>query len=534
MSRQDLSAGLVRRRTGREGLQQNPPQMLALQIGSAQLNGIAPGEQTILISSFAGGYVTNVAQEQLPVSASPLMIDWEVSRGDRLVRAPGTSEVEELDHAPSAALVHSNLDASSELLLFAAPFVGVKRDAITVWANEGILPAGHWVGANYAGTYIFTNAREVVYSREAGDAHIRATVIPVGRALAAWNNRLWVANAVINGNFLPMGLVWSSASGGYEDFTGLGTGVEELIYDFSEDDGIVALRPMSLDFMAVLCKKSLWIGTRNNDTNEPANFDPVETGIGCVAEPTARTGYGGVYYLSLVGLQLFDGQKSVNLSEQINAELLPIDQSRIDEYWGRYDATQRRYILGTPTGTWVFDITFNRWYKRSMIAGIAVDFPAETPLLTWDDEVGTWAEATDDWADYDPHGQPDRNIFIQGTSLHQEDYASDSYFGTPFVATWRSKSIMGSKIGELVTVKGISLRYEGKGEIKLRTQNTRGAMQDLLTRNLVDTEGGLWDEAFTAVLTGLRGQIELQLLNGNIEVDAIGITLQADSDLARS
>lgn len=508
------------------------PQTLALaKKGGPQMDAIAPPDEDILTSSFAGGMVTSMSAEAIPANASPLMVDFEVTRGDRLVRAPGTVEVEVLDHAPTAMLVHSNLDASSELILFAAPFVGRKSadSILTSWENEGILPGGHWVGTNYAGSYIFTNAREVVYSREPHDQRIRATTVPVGRTLAAWNGRLWVGNAIIGGNFLPMGIIWSSAVGGFEDFTGLGTGFEELIYDFAADDGIVALRPMSLDFMAILCKKSLWIATRTSDVNEPGNITPVEPGIGCISESTARLVYGGVEYLSDVGVQIFDGQKSNSVSEQINTELLPIDKTRIDQYWGHYDALHRRYILGTPNGTWVHDISFNRWYKRSLQASAGVNFPSEVAIKTWADEVGTWADATDDWADYDPQGSTDRTVFVSGAKLHAEDYTSDEYFDAPFMPTWRSKAVLASRIGQQIVMKGLQCRYKGSGEITVRVQDSDGDFVDYFTRRLPDTGGRLQDATYVSQQAGLRGAIEIQLLNGFVELDMVGMTVQQDA-----
>jgi hypothetical protein len=534
MSREDESVANTLRRNGREGLRQNPPQMMQLRPGSPQMNSMMPGETSVQVVSFAGGYRTDISSDQLPDNASPLMLDFEVTRGDRLVRAPGTSEVEILTYSPNAALVHSNLDASSELLLFAAPYVGVKRAGATVWTNEGILDKGHWVGTNYAGSYIFTNGRELVYSREPNDANIRATTVPVGRTLAAWNNRLWVANAVIAGNFLPMGVIWSSAVGGFEDFTGYGTGFEELIYDFAADDGIVALRPMSLDFMAILCKKSLWIATRTNDPVEPGTITPVEPGIGCVSESTARVVYGGVEYLSDVGVQIFDGQKSLNVSEQINAELLPLDYSRIDEYWGHYDAKRRRYLLGTPDGTWVHDIAFQRWYKRSLVATIGVNFPDEVQSTTWDSDDGTWDDDDNDWSDFNPAGEPDRTVFIQGSLLHSEDYASLTYFDAAFVPRWRSKNIIGSRLADLVTMKGLQLRYNGVGEVSVLTQDASGVLRAFMTRPLPDSNGELIDAQYTGVRSGLRGQIELQLLRGFVEFDAVGMTLQLDTPVAKS
>jgi hypothetical protein len=527
-----MNMGQSLRRNGLERLTQNPSQLLALVPGSASFNSIMPGETTVNIGSFVGGYRTDMSAEALPETASPLLLDFEVTRGDRLVRAPGTTEVEILEHVPSAALVHSNLDASSELLLFAAPFVGVKRAGATVWTNEGLLDKGHWVGTNYAGSFIFTNGRELVYSREPNDANIRATTVPVGRTLAAWNNRLWIGNTVIGGNFLPMGVCWSGANGGFEDFTGVGTGFEELIYDFAADDGIVALRPMSLDFMAILCKKSLWIAARSGDINEPGLISPVEPGIGCVSESTARVVYGGVEYLSDVGVQIFDGQKSNNVSEQINAELLPLDYEHIDQYWGHYDAKHRRYLLGTPDGTWVHDISFNRWYKRSLIAARGINFPAELIATTWDNDSGSWDEADDDWADYDPHGEPDRTVFMIGNKLHAEDYVSLTYFDTPFVPTYRTKQYIGAKIGEFVTVKGMQIRYIGKGELEVYTQDTGGTLRRLMVRPLPDSNGQLQDGLYTGVRTGLRGQMEIRLLRGSIEIDMLGMTMQLDSELA--
>jgi hypothetical protein len=280
----------------------------------------------------------------------------------------------------------------------------------------------------------------------------------------------------------------------------------------------------------VLCKKSIWIATRTSDVNEPGEFSPVEPGIGCVSESTAKSVYGGVEFLSSVGVQVFDGQKCVNVSEQINADILPLDYANINKYWGHYDAERRRYFLGTPTETWVHDIDFGRWYKRSLVALRAVDFPPEVLPISWNGVSGSWDSITTDWSGYDPTYKPDRNVFIQGTLLHAEDPASATYFNQSFVPRWRSKSIMAPRLGVQVIVKQMQFRYKGAGEIQTQIQDSNGVLIDYMTRRLPDTGGLLQDAVYIGTKAGLRATMDLQLLSGFVEFDMLGISVQLDTD----
>lgn len=446
----------------------------------------APTQKTY--ADFAAGYVSLTSREQTPENASPNCLDMEVTWNNRIRPAPGTTLVEVMEHAVSRVVVHASLDMTAELLMFAPPYLGVKNTGATVWTDMA-LGSTDFAYVNFGGTLIFTDGVKV-YKREINEAPVSTKKIPVGRAYAAFAGRFWAGNCVIDGDMQPMGVAWSDTTSDPESWDpDQGGGYELLINDLASGDEVVALRPMGLDFIAIMCRRSIWIGRRTGLEGRPADLQPRVSGVGALNEKLCVLSRFGVYFLTHSGVHLFDGNSAVVVSDQINADILPIDLNNLDKYGMFFNPQLKRLYFFTPTDSWTLEVEKNRWLRRSLIAKDAAAFATQFPALTWGDLVGTWGDQNVRWKDYRPEeGQDVAQLFLStdGLKLHNEDYASRMAFGLPMNPYWDTPLTQQEFLDRLLTIKGITLEYEGNGRVAIWTPDELSAWQRRLVVTLVD------------------------------------------------
>lgn len=438
-------------------------------------------------SSFGGGYFNGTRPDQVPNGAAADALDVEVTRNDKLRRAPGTTRVESYGvKTPTQLILHPALDFTSELLAVAGSELGVKRESSTSWYEVNLPLGGRYFSALYGDTLLLSNGRHRIFSREPhGTALTELPDLPLGRTMAVIAGRLFIGGAAISGNFEPMGQFWSGADGPSDIDPLNGAGGELLIADTGYGDAIVANRIIGLDVMAILCRRSIWIGRVTGLPTRPLDFQLRVPGKGCVSEACARTVHGGVMYLGDEGLELFDGNDSTHKSFAIDAELLPLDMEQVDLYSAAYDPRRRWYYLFTPSATYIYDLRFERWYKRGMVALGGSIFAEQFPAITWGEAVGTWGEQTLTWADMSPEESGVADMLFLGVVpgeayvLDKEDYDSTKYFGIDQDPFWDTRvDDLGGPINRAYTAKAVRIEYEGEGlvEILLPNETSLGTM----------------------------------------------------------
>lgn len=450
--------------------------------GRGQYNPNLPEDIPVEFASFAGGYNSADRREDVHPTGSPNCIDVEVDAKDRLIRAPGVGSVEDFGVREAKYLIpHTSLDFRSELVFFDPPFIGVKADAGTIWTDVGLDAAydKDFAWTNYAGTLLFTNGLKVYKKVFKETAVTELTQMPVAYAYATFAGRVFALSAFIGGSMEPMGIAWSSAVGTYDDWTGTGSGHEFLIADAVSGDHGVALRPMGLDFMAVLLRRSIWIARRTGLRDRPADLRPAVFGVGAVNAEVCRTTMQGVVFLSDTGVYVFDGNRETHISAAIDNELLPLDYDNIKDYKGFYEIRTNRYYLLTPTTTWIYDFKFQRWYRWSLLARFGVEFAPQLPATTWADLVGqTWASlAGTRWSDFaGREGQGLETYFVgdlAGTDhLGKVNVGIETFFGVSQEPRWDFVQMQGRPSDQMFTTKAIFLEYIESGQVSLYLPNS--------------------------------------------------------------
>lgn len=493
----------------------------------------------IRFDSFAGAFNVGDAEEGIPAQASSDALDIEVNRRDSLIKAPGTVAYETFDETrtPEQIALFVGLSLAQEIILFDAPALGIKKSAATaaLWTDiPGVVvdAEAKFFWTTFADFFVFSNGLGSVYTHQIGsDVVVADPLIPNGSAFMVIAARLFVGAPVIDGVKQPMVVAWSGILG-YNKFdyvNDLGSGFEPLISDQSEGDAIVAMRAMGLDFAAIICRNSVWIGRRTGDLDRPLAFEPRTTGKGCVAAATVRTVLGGVMYLSSEGLELFDGNESKHVSNLIDDDLLPLDYDNIDKYNSAYNSTSQRYYLFTPTVTYLLDLKYGRWYKRSLVAKGAVPFAETLPSTPWSAMVGSWTEHFESWLTLLGTASELPSTIFLGVdddhfyALHRENYPSYQNFGVNFRPRWNSLLVDSPNVDYLVTTQKVHVRYKESGELDLWLPNLAEIMTKITSVPLILSMSAPRPTLTTkkVVFTGLTSGFMLEILTGLPEISLI-------------
>ena len=432
---------------------------------------------------FSGGYVSVATKESAPLNSSPNAPDTEVDNKGRIVRAPGTTLIEDLgvNRTPIRMAVHASLDFTAELILFDPPFLGVRGPTSTVWQNRS-LHTGVIAYTNFGGTFVFTDGR-TVYARQANDG-TTLTILseaPVARTYASWANRLWAGMAVIGGNYEPQGLMWSAANSDYRDWTGTGSGFELLINDLAMGDQIQALIPMGLDFMAVMLRSSIWIGTRTRVADRPGDFRVRQPRTGAINGRVCQATRRGILYLNDSGVHLFNGNESVHVSSQIDGDILPLDETLLQLYTSAFDPRTDKYLLHIPDGnTYIFDLKHGRWSHRTLSVHDSAIWYEQLSPTTWGDLVGDWAsQASFSWHDYAATSDQINLVFLGdeaggNRAISREDASSLTYFNSTVQPSWEFPAIPGAGMHQLLTLDQINIKYDSQGTLEFWAINESG------------------------------------------------------------
>lgn len=486
-----------------------------------------PQASEMVVASFSGGVDLREPAQDAPANSASDALDVEVTDRDRLRPAPGTALVEAfVEREPTQIILHASLDYRSELVLLDPPYMGVKSFGDTSWTDAD-LPSGRPYGyTNFGGTLVFSNGREGLWSREPGGSIALVAGAPSGHTIASFAGRLFIGAATVGGTREPLGVAWSGASSNVEDWDGEGAGYELLIDDLSLSNYVVSLRTMGLDFLAVLLRQSIWIGTRTGLADRPADFQSRVLGIGCVSDKTAVVTRFGVVFLADTGVYLFDGNQASLLSAEINDAILPLDMDNVELYVGKHNPKNDCYYLFTPEDMWLFDFTHRRWLRRSGAALDAVLFATQFAALTWGQLSGSWGAQTGSWEDYSPRELDDARLLLLGDqdglrSLVEEDYGSREVFGTALDPYWTTPWLVAPEASRLVLVQGLDLMYKASyAYVEIESTDEQGDLTALRSSGLRQRlEPG--EQHFGANKAGLGLKLRLSITDGSAEIERI-------------
>lgn len=458
-----------------------------LGIGQSLQPGAVPKPVNINYTNFRFGLMLGERFGDVREGYYSFALDVETSRRDGAKRSAGIVLVENTWHKLKNWGVHTSLDSQSELIAFDPPYIGVKAGPLFSWTNIGLEDfRGLWVTSNYGDTLLFSNGRES-YSRAQDGKVARVAKMPGAATILTAFGRVFVGGTTEEGGqYNSLGISWNGVDGDFSDWTGQGIGSELLLMDAQQGDWVVAARILSYDVIAILCRRSLWIGVKSGDFSHPANFEFRLSGIGCVVEPTAHTTEGGITFLSDEGVRHFDGQTATIISGPVNQDILPIDFTKLDQYRATWDSSRRRYILCTPVATYIYQFRTpeypqGAWFKKSIILTNVVAFARQSDDPTWD-TLGemTWDElGNQTWLDLgtpESIASPDI-LYANGTQYGVETDGIETYFNTLMSSVFEprpAETVLTDQPDRLIETELFLVDYAGGGTIQIFGRNEQG------------------------------------------------------------
>lgn len=455
-----------------------------------------PQSFRIVYKNFRNGQLLMDRPADIPAGYYSAAKDIETSRRDGIIRAPGVTLVEDTGHSLQWLGVQAGLGFQSLLLAFDPPYLGIKEAANFEWFDKGLSSGNWWVASNYGDILLFSNGNNS-YARNYDTQEVELLEeMPGAATIFVAFGRVFAGATVLGNEHNLLGLIWNSAEGDYHDWTGLGSGSELLLVDAPQGDKIVAGRILSLNLVAILNRRSLWIGAKTDNPYRPLAPEFRIIGVGCVAEPTAVTTEGGVTFLSDEGIRHFDSNQAPIISGPINAELLPLDFSKIHLYKAAWDLSRRRYILTTPNATYVYQFPTSEypngaWFKRSLTATNVVVFAEQTEDPTWDDlGTQTWDDlGTTTWSDMEtPESNKAPNVlFIRGSKYGLQDEASSSNFGialNPIAQPRPETAEVVDMPDRVFLTQSLIIEYAGTGTVQFIVLDETGSAKLVLTKSL--------------------------------------------------
>lgn len=514
---------------GRRIMQRRGPQQI---VGAGAQSQPLPTHTKIVFRDFSGGLNKAVMPSSLPQSFAADLVDFQIDQRGRLATWPGVGVAETFTapRSPDVMFAHGDsTTGATELVFIDGRFLGVKSDSATatVFTDLNLPLGGRWVSCMQGDQLVLSNGVGTVYTRDVGDSTVANAGWGPARALMSFAARVFGGAVTILGDYEPLGIFWTGATSLPSD-VGAGSGFEILYDDTEGGDYIVAMRSIGFDFAAILTRRAVWVATRTGNSSRPADFSPRVWGQGAVNDACVVKVPQGIMFLSDSGVKLFDGNSITHMSDPIDADILPLQFNKINEYSAAYSPVTSEYVLFTPVGSFYYALNDRRWTKRSLkvLQGVSVYIDGSSSPISgaavggWGNDWNrSWGESSGGGGGGGGAVQSDLYYLVAGRLLVASN--DTTYAGVPYLPTWESAELdTPDEIDGMYTIDNVSVRYTGGGNIQIYTPDYQGDWQLFRDATLpVATQSRTYD--FYGNTTGKLMGLRLVVVNGRFNIEAI-------------
>lgn len=503
-------------------------------------------EGFVEVPNVTEGMYTDVPRSQMPQGAFREIRNGRV-RDNWVGRRPGTAEL--------------IAKPDSNVVLKVATFEGERHDWVTRVSDSGIHAthdSSQWFTMSGTKTwphhpqfdrtqflgwlYLTEPSSRVIQVDFEKKEYKELSDAPKARFITTFAERLVVAAVGSqSGGVSPVRIAWS-VNGDPTDWTGVGSGRENLIQNPSDfGDAITGIFGLG-DRAVVLRERSIWHITRQPIAAAPFRFTAIVTGLGCdMPHTAARTNRGSLIFADRDTAGIWEyrpGSQPRRLSVPIDSNLAD-DLAAASRAEGAYDLFNQEYHLGLSVGDtewldkfWVFNLRKEAWsYDDSPeVTTVAVGKRASDVILI--DELTGDIDSQNpspngfinDWASQ----LIKRPILLKGTSsgevLEQSFDSTDDYDGTAFEFLLRSQNF--SSISRKRTMKELltALEAPNGGDVTFAASNDGSNWKHNLTKTLDSVSTTQWEGLPRHQTTGrelywrLRTKAEVKLLEYFLEI----------------
>jgi len=441
----------------------------------------------IRIRPLDGGLRTDVTAENIELKQSPRMQDTYFFKNE-LRKAYGSSQLgSTLAHPAVSTGLFKKLDG------ILVPFAITTKNLYRFQNGDWVIVApgsslsgtlGKQISATvFDGSLFFISLEYELRSWNGAAAHAEVSGGFAAKGMDFVNNRLVLVNVIENGVQLGQTIKWTQ--NGIVSFTGTGSGSRDLA---DRSDHIQNIRKLG-PYRAFVYKEDSIVDMRaTGDASFPFDTTEFIGGLGLLCAYSLTEWAGGHFFVGNdENIYSTNGNGLEKIGDAIRYEFFSqLNPSTLDLVTGFYDRVTREYIIIIPIGSasstapslyYAYNTDNKRW--RSGIYDKLTSFSRYLSSLgvSWDEDVGTWDQATDTWND--EIGTATRQSTIVSTSdgkIHQLKDTVFSFNGTPLSFSWESGDIVGPEDGDEVTLLEVIVGYivDGNSSLTVDASNDGG------------------------------------------------------------
>ena len=423
-----------------------------------------------------GGMVTNVAAQDLPLEASPDMLNCFVNAGV-LKKRPGYAQFGA--NSPDARIngLYATSSADGTMRLFAATAAKLFSYLSGTWTQiTGSLTGidgNLFAFETSENKLVFCQGVDAVQVCDLDGASFAAlnANCPPAKYLTRFADRLVIGFTTESAVQCPF-RIRRSIAGDHTDWTGVGSGFTDL----SEHPYHIKQVMKLADMMAVYTEFSIWIANRTGIATAPYRFELRPTGIGLYAPWTLQDFRGNQLFLGNDDVYMFNGTTVQGLSQPVRDSVFnSLNAAALDQMFGQIRFDSQEYLLflctgaaATPNVVWAYNWGYKIFYPWSISGPCCSTIFKVDNTYTIDALPGTidglsWAYDARELQQLYPSlltGNTDGIVYSWSTA-----YASDD--GVAFPAYWSSKDFtardLGAPANSQITLRRLGFTYERTG-----------------------------------------------------------------------
>jgi len=363
-----------------------------------------------------------------------------------------------------------------------------------------------------------------------GSADFAQLVASTARYLIAFADR------VILGYVDGVGtrLKWSTTT--ITTWTGTGSGTN----DFDQTPDPITNLGVLLDTLIVYKESNIWLGQRTGDANNPFYFIRSVNGQGLLL-PFCLIDLGiGHLIVGEDDIYIYNGSSDLKpVGGKIRREFYrSLNRDAARAACGTYLNDTKEVVLFIPEGSssvntaaWVLNLDSGQWTKYSLghvVSSVGQSLYTDTAeTTTWDQDVGTWNEATDTWA----AGAIPKIQERFGTSTGLVMAFSESALndnGTAITCQWESKDFDFELPFRIKQVLRVLIGYQSTTGISLSVSISvdEGVTWTTQTRTLTSSGAATERKFFDFTVSGQKVRVKIYFSSSTQSVKIGEVSVQ--------
>jgi hypothetical protein len=279
---------------------------------------------------------------------------------------------------------------------------------------------------------------------------------------AVYGDRLVLGYTIESSINYPYRTRWSAA-GNYDDWTGTGSGFNDLVDDPYDIAGL----SVASNICVIYKTYSITHMSRTGNTAEPFAFKLTVPGIGSYVPGTLVSiddadifaGSDNFYSYDTRAIKGIGDDIKDHFIDSLNPTYSGIGHAlvieEVDEIQFFYPGTDST----TPDRVLVWNYDMSCWGSEWTVTATASGYATQETTESWDADSGAWDDDTTAWDDTTILANRPLNMIANGTSLYKWNPSALTDAGVNFIFEWQTKDVAMGSYQEVSTYRVIAEYY---------------------------------------------------------------------------